>query len=207
MSNKPIIGLIGGMGSGKSAVAAAFKRFGAKIISGDQLGHEALKQPEIKQQVIARWGTQLLDDKGEVQRSRLAAIVFDDPEQRRALESMVFPHIERRFQEEKAVAEANPDVRLIVLDAAIMLEAGWDQLCDRLVYVHAPRAERWRRLAEQRGWNAKEVEVREQAQLPLTEKARRAHGAIDNAGSIDALAAQVERLLRQWQLLAAPRET
>ncbi len=87
---------------------------------------------------------------------------------------------------------------VVVLDAAIMLEAGWNKLCDRLVYVDAPRDVRLRRLAQQRGWSAKEVEAREKVQMPLAEKANRADDFVDNSGTPGQLAQQVDQLLRQW---------
>jgi len=197
---KLVVGLIGGIGSGKSTVAQAFARRGAKVIVGDALGHEALRQPNIKAGLVQHWGPQILDEAGEVSRRKVAAIVFaKTPEARnelRALESLVFPWIERRAREEIAAAEA----RLIVLDAAVMLEAGWNSVCDRLVYVHAPREARLRRLAAGRGWGAKEVEQRESAQLPLTEKATRADDAVDNSGSPEEVRRQVDDLLRRWGL-------
>jgi dephospho-CoA kinase len=185
------------MGSGKSTVAAEFIRRGGRLISGDQLGHEALRQPEVRDEVVRRWGREVLDPDGQVSRPKVAARVFANDAERRALEALVFPWIERRFQEEIARANADPDVAFIVLDAAIMLEAGWNNVCDSLVYIHAPRVLRLRRLAEQRGWNAKEVEARERAQLPLTVKVSRADFAIDNSGPPEQVAPQVEALLRR----------
>lgn len=199
---KPILGLIGGMGSGKSFVAQEFARHGGRIISGDQAGHEALRQPEIKAKLVARWGPGVLDGQGEIDRRTVAGLVFQDATERRALEAVVFPFIEQCFREESAKARLDASVRFVVLDAAIMLEAGWNNVCDRLVYVDSPRAARLERLARQRGWTEKEVEAREQAQMPLDEKRRRADAVIDNSGSPEALARQVERLLRQWQLIS-----
>jgi dephospho-CoA kinase len=199
---KPVIGLIGGIGSGKSTVAQAIARRGAKIIAGDVLGHEALRQPEVRAQVVGRWGPQVLDGAGEVDRREVAAIVFaKNPEGRdelRILESFVFPWIGRRIPEEIAGARSDGRYRLIVLDAAVMLEAGWNNVCDKLVYVDAPREVRLKRLAEGRGWDAKEVERRESAQLSLTEKATRADDAVDNSGSPEQVQRQVDDLLRRW---------
>jgi dephospho-CoA kinase len=197
---KPVIGLIGGIGSGKSRVAALFRERGARIIAGDDLGHEALRQPLIREQIAARWGRQLLDEKGEIHRRRLAAIVFADPEQRRALEDMVHPWIKQRMRAEVELAQKEPGVRFVVVDAAILLEAGWNDLCDRLVFVQAPPEMRRQRIAEQRGWTAAEVEAREQAQLPLTAKAVRADYTLDNAGSLDSLEQKVTDLLHLWGL-------
>ncbi len=199
--SKPVIGLIGGMGSGKSRVADEFARRGAYVISGDALGHEGLRQPEVRGQVVARWGPDILGPDGEIDRRRVAAIVFVRPDERKALESLLHPWIEKRVQEEIQNAEKVPSCRLIVLDAAVLLEAGWDGVCDRLVFVQAPEDVRRRRLAEQRGWSTKEVTARESAQLSLTEKASRAHDVLDNSGSLEQLATQVEALLRRWNLL------
>ena len=197
-----VIGLIGGMGSGKSLVAEMFAQRGAKVISGDQLGHQALAQPEIKTEVVERWGPGVLDVQGEVDRRRLGAIVFADAAERRALEALVFPWIERRLQEELASAVTNPQVALIVLDAAIMLETGWNKLCDWLVYIDAPREARLRRLLEQRGWSTREVEAREGAQLSLLEKKKRADFVLDNSGLPEQVAQQVEELLKHWATVA-----
>jgi dephospho-CoA kinase len=201
MAQKPVVGLIGGIGSGKSLVAEAFRRHGARVISGDAAGHEALRQSEVRKQVVRRWGREVLGPDGEVQRRKLGAIVFADPNELRELEALVFPWIERRLRQQVEAA-ADASVSLVVLDAAVMLEAGWNKLCDRLVYVHAPRDARLRRLFERRGWTVKEVEARERAQRTLTEKATRADDAVDNSGPPEDVARQVENLLRRWGLVA-----
>jgi dephospho-CoA kinase len=198
MKCKLVIGLIGGMGSGKSLVAHELERRGAKVISGDRLGHEALRQPEIRDKLVERWGKQILDNEGKIDRPKVAAIVFVDPEERRALEALVHPWIERRLGEEIAAAEADPAIGLVVLDAAVMLEAGWNKMCERLVYVDAPREVRLRRLAKQRGWTAKEVEAREKVQMRLADKRKRADDVVDSSGTPEQLTDQVERLLQRW---------
>jgi len=105
-----------------------------------------------------------------------------------------------RAREEIAAAGGDAGTRLIVLDAAVMLEAGWNNVCDRLVYVHVPREARLKRLAAGRGWDPKEVEEREGAQRSLTEKATRAGDAVDNSGSPAEVQRQVDDLLAQWGL-------
>jgi dephospho-CoA kinase len=195
-----VVGLIGGIGSGKSKVAAVFAARGARVISGDDLAHEALHQPEVKARIAERWGEGVFDEKGNIQRSRLASVVFADPDERRVLENLVHPWIRDRIRRSVDDARRDPAVRLIVLDAAIMLETGWNEICDRLVYVDAPREQRIRRVAGQRGWTPQELEARERAQLPLTEKAARADHAVDNSGSLEHLGQQVDELLRCWDL-------
>lgn len=202
-----VLGLIGGMGSGKSCVAKELKRRGAGVVVADQLGHEALRQPEIRDQVIGRWGREVLDAGGEVDRRKLGRLVFADPSERAALEALSFPYIRRRMQQEIAAAAGRPECRLVVLDAAVLLEAGWEDLCDGVVFVSAPRVERLRRLAEQRGWTAEEVTAREQAQWPLTDKLSRANDVIQNAGPVEDLPQQVDALLRRWNVVSSDGPT
>jgi dephospho-CoA kinase len=196
----PVIGIVGGIGSGKSLVAGELLKHGGYLIAGDRLGHEALRQPDIKAQLVARWGKQVLDSTGEIDRRRVAAIVFSDPAQRQALEALTHPYIEQRICEEIVKAGNRSDVRLIVLDAAILLEAGWHGNCSHVLLVDSPREMRLRRVREQRGWTAADVENRENAQMPLEEKRRHADAVITNSAGPEAVAVQVRQLLHTWNL-------
>src|SRR5207248_1584443 len=164
----PVIGLVGGIGAGKSRVSAALARRGGRVVAGDPLGHAALRQPAVKDRVVARWGRGVVGPDGEIDRRAPGAVVFADPAERRALEAIVQPWIGERLREQIAKAHADPAVSFVVLDAAVMLEAGWEGACDVLVCVHAPRAVRLARVAAQRGWSAGEAAAREQAQIALT---------------------------------------
>jgi dephospho-CoA kinase len=186
------------MGSGKSSVAKALERRGARVIAADAFGHEALRLPDVREKVFARWGRGLADERGEVDRKKLAAVVFADDGERRALEGFVFPYIERRIAEEIERARAEPGVPVVVLDAAVMLEAGWDRGCDVIAFVDAPREVRLARLAAQRGWTEADLAAREAAQIPLAEKAARADVVIDNAGPPGRLEEQLDRLMGAW---------
>jgi dephospho-CoA kinase len=206
-SRKPVIGLIGGIGSGKSAVSAEFARHGGRIISGDQLGHEALRQPEIRDRVIQRFGQGIVGPDGSIVRRLLGAIVFVDPNARRDLEATVFPFIEQRIREEIEAAQSAAEIRFVLLDAAIMLETGWNKVCDWLVYIDVPREIRLERLNRQRGWSEKEVTAREQAQMPLTDKAAKADFTVDNSGPLPETTRQVYDLLKELGLSPAPRKS
>lgn len=197
---KCVMGLIGGIGSGKSEVAAELAQRGARVIVADDLGHQALRQPNIKQQLLQRWGPEICDDQGEIDRRKVAALVFANPTERQALEAVVFPFIEHGIDEQIAQAESDPAVRFIVLDAAILLETGWGRRCDWIIYVHAPRRQRLERLWQKRGWDEKEVRQRSKVQWPLTDKVTRAHFVVDNSGSLSGLAHQIGLLLARPEL-------
>src|SRR6185436_7540122 len=130
-----------------------------------------------------RWGTSVLDADGEVDRRKLGGIVFADSSELAALEALVHPWIKRRIAEDVEAYRRDASVPLVLLDAAILLEAGWEGVCDALVFVDVPRPLRLQRMAGQRGWTQEEVEARESAQLPLLEKARRADFTLDNSGT------------------------
>lgn len=196
--HKLILGLVGGIGSGKTFVAGLLREMGGLVIEADKLGHEALRQPELRQQIVARWGPQVLDEHGEVNRARLAAIVFADPRERQALEAIVHPYIARRIAEEIECADNNPDARFIVIDAALLLEAGWHRVCDKVLFVDAPADLRQRRTEQSRGWSANEWQAREAAQWPLEQKRRFADAVVINTGDGTSLRQQVQGLLEQW---------
>jgi len=198
----PVLGLVGGIGSGKSEVAAAMARRGGSLVAGDPLGHAALRQPSVRDQVVARWGGQVVGRDGEVDRKKLGTVVFADADERAALEAIVHPWISRRLREQLLAAKADPNCRFVVLDAAIMLEAGWRTACDVVVYIDAPRAVRLKRVAAQRGWSADDVMKREQAQLPLALKAACADAALENSGGPQELEAQVDALLSRLGISA-----
>jgi dephospho-CoA kinase len=193
----PVIGLIGGIGAGKSRVSAALARRGGRVVAGDPVGHDALRQPAIREKIVARWGPAMLDAAGQIDRSKLGAVVFADRAARRELEAIVQPWIGEQLRAEIAKAQADPAASFVVLDAAVMLEAGWQGACDLLVYVHAPRPVRLARVAEQRGWSPAEAAAREQAQMPLAEKAARADVALDNSGPPEELEPQLDRLVER----------
>jgi dephospho-CoA kinase len=198
---KPVIGLVGGIGAGKSAAAAAMARRGGRVVDGDRLGHAALELPDVKRQLVERWGRRVLKPGGAANRRAIAGIVFDNPVELKALEGMVFPHIGRRAREEIEAAQADPAVRFVVLDAAVMLEAGWADACDRIVYVDASRDARLARLAARSGWTPDEVAAREAAQLAPEAKRAHAGAVLTNDGTPGELQEQVDHLLGVWGLL------
>jgi dephospho-CoA kinase len=197
---KPVIGLIGSIGAGKTAAARTFAAHGGAVIDADALGHEALEQPEIRQRLLERWAGRgnLVKPDGRLDRRAIARIVFVDRAELRALEDLVFPYIGKRALEEIERAQSRADAKFVVLDAAVMLEAGWSDACDRIVYIDAPREARLARLAARSGWSDADLAGREVAQWPAETKMKHADAVIVNDSGLDKLHAQVDQLLEQW---------
>jgi dephospho-CoA kinase len=192
-----VIGLLGGVASGKSLVAAIFAEQGLGVLDADRAGHEALQLPGVIAAARKRWGDEILAPDGSLDRRRLAKIVFEPDEkgacEREFLEQLTHPEIARLLTEEVNRMAAS-GVSAVVLDAAVMLEAGWDKWCDKLVYIEVPHTIRLAR-ALSRGWKEEEFTAREAAQKSLDFKSRQADVTIDNSGSTERTRAQIERFL------------
>jgi dephospho-CoA kinase len=198
----PTIGVVGGIGSGKSALSAAFEDLGCVVAYSDVLAHEALRHPAIVKELVHWWGTEILDADGHIMRRALADIVFNDPDQRERLERLTHPWIEQR---RKAMfAAAPPDTRAFVIDAPLLLEVGLDRECDAIVFVDTQRPQRILRVREQRGWDERDLLRRESAQIPLDAKRQRADYVVSNTGDLQALTDEARRVL---DTILATRQT
>ena len=197
---KPVIGLIGGIGAGKSCAAHCFAVRGGFVIDGDALGHEALRQPGVVAKIVAHWGERVQKADGSLDRRAIGRIVFANPIERNILEELVFPYIGERCRQEIARGQNESSAQFVVLDAAVMLEAGWNNEVDRIVYVDAPREVRLKRLADRSGWTEADLTAREAAQLPNDLKKSRADATILNDDGPAALQSKVDSLLHEWGL-------
>lgn len=193
-----LLGLVGGIGAGKSYVAKLFAELGARVIDADRFGHEALLQPDIKAKAIEYWGEGILGPDGNIERAKLGRIVFADPVERQTLERLVFPWIENRIRSEIGEAQTHPAVPLLVLDAAIMMESGWSGVCDAIIFVDAPAELRWKRVSEHRHWTREEWERREASQMDLAAKRRAATHVVANADDELETRRQVAELFHRY---------
>ena len=193
------MGIVGGVGSGKSTVARlAAERWGLLRLDGDAAGHAALREPAVRAALRDRFGDGIFIPDGEVDRSALAARVFGEtPEHRAArrdLEAVVHPRIRARFTD--AIAAARRDgTPAVLLDAAVLLESGWDDVTDAVVFVEVPLCERRRRVAA-RGWDAAELARREASQWPTDRKRAACDAVLDNTGSPGVAVDRLGDLLR-----------
>lgn len=190
----PVIGLVGGVGSGKSAVARAFETHGCVVSDSDAAVKEVLKRQEVVNTLVGWWGRSILDEEGRVDRKKVADVVFKDSYERRRLEALVHPLVResRGVLIERARAAG---AKGVVIDAPLLFEAGVDAECDAVVFVEATRAVRLGRVREHRGWDEAELDRREKAQMALEEKRRRSDHVITNNGTLAELESRAARLL------------
>lgn len=177
----PVLGIVGGIGSGKSHIASLFAKHGAVVVDADKLGHQALLDPAIMNKVMKFWGPVVFHADGSVDRKKLGQLVFSDQAEKARLESVVFPFIGKGIRDALEQAACNPAIKLAVLDAAIMLETGWRTECTAVIFVDAEEAIRLQRV-RQRGWDAAELHRREAAQWPLEKKKSMCQHIISNNG-------------------------
>lgn len=197
----PVIGIVGGIGSGKSALANALNEyFQCGRLDADAAGHRALARPEVKASLRTAFGESIFDTQGEILRPQLAAIVFGVKEQQQAarakLEAIVHPIIRKEVVDQLELHQIRMDCDIILLDAALLIEAGWSNDCDAVIFVDVPDQIRRKRV-QQRGWSADELARREASQLSLAEKKERADLVVDNSRDIQSAAAQAAIWLKE----------
>jgi dephospho-CoA kinase len=198
------IGLTGGIGSGKSAVAAMLREMGVPVIEADDLAHEITRRGEpAYDEIVECFGKEILQENGEIDRARLAAAVFGSREKLDRLNRIVHPRVLE--QAERWLAERKREgAPMAVVEAPLLMEAGFHRRFDRLVVVWCRPEQQWERLS-QRGMNHEDAERRMAAQMPAEAKKRLAHDLIDNSGTLEETRRQVEQLVEAWR--AAARET
>jgi dephospho-CoA kinase len=189
-----VVGLVGGIGSGKSEVARMLAEVGCVVCDSDALVRQILGEPAIKQELVRWWGPTILDARGAVNRRAVAHLVFASDDDRHRLERLIHPRIEARRHE--IFAAAPPGTPALVIDAPLLLEAGLGPQCDRLWFIDAPRPVRLERVRVSRGWSESDLERRESAQWPLDRKRSAAHDVLRNEGDSASLRRQVLQVLR-----------
>ncbi len=193
-----VIGLTGGIGSGKSTVSQFLAELGAVTLDADKAGHEAFKpNTEAWHEVVATFGRQILTPSGEVDRKKLGEIVFNDAESLSRLNQIMHP---RMYDMMKTQIEEyrRQGVDVVVLEAALLIEADWISLVDEVWITVASEATVLERLKEQRGLVAEQTLARIRFQLSVEERVKHADVVINNDGDLDAVKAKVKE---QWERL------
>lgn len=194
-----ILGLTGGIASGKSFVGSLLAERGAVVLDADRHAHAVLGEEAVRKAMVDRWGDAILADDGSLRRGEVARRVFGDgaeaTAERRFLEGLIHPRVRQRLRAELDDA-ARRGVAVAVLDIPLLFEAGWADECDAVLFVDTPLEVRRQRAAE-RGWSAEELARREASQRPVDQKRADADVILPGANETDARAA-VDRLWPQW---------
>ncbi len=194
-AHRPIIGIAGGIGAGKSHVARLFAELGCCRVDSDEMVRAAYTHPEVKAAVLQRFGDGVFDAAGNVDRKALGKLVFDNVDDRRFLEKLLHPIANKARVELMDAASRDERTVAFVWDSPLLFEAGLDRFCDCVIFVDCPREDRLARVGE-RGWDAAELDRREKAQLPLDKKAALAQYRVANAASDPATRGRVESILQ-----------
>ncbi len=196
------VGLTGGLATGKSFVGEALGRLGCRVVRADEIGREVMeKGGEAYGPVVREFGEGILDAEGAIDRKRLAALVFDNPERLAALNAIVHPAVLRRQEEIfAAIAAEDPDA-IVIWEAAVMIEAGTHTRMDKVIVTVCREDQQLERAVARGGLSREEALARIRRQMPLEEKRRYADYVIDTSGSEGETLAQVERV---YNLLQSP---
>ena len=195
-----LIGLTGGIATGKSTVAAELARRGAAVIDADALARQAVEPGQAAlDEIAARFGDAVLSPEGRLDRARLGSIVFADPEARRDLERITHPRVRDLMQQRIAAALA-ADADLIVAEVPLLYETRSEALYEGVMVVYAPATVQVERLMARDGIDLQAARQRLFAQIPIDEKRDRATWVIDNGGTIDAT---LQQLRDWWEMFAA----
>jgi dephospho-CoA kinase len=191
---KPIIGIAGGIGSGKSFVADLFGELACLVIKSDEQVYRAYQREDVKAQLRAWWGDRAFTPAGDVDRRAVARIVFDTPSERIRLEGLIHPLVNAERRQLMLREAGNPAIRAFVWDTPLLFETGLNRECDCIVFVDAPLEVRLRRVSA-RGWTADDLTARENLQLPLDKKRRISDYCVSNIDGIDVVREQVRDIL------------
>lgn len=192
-----VFGLTGGIGSGKSLVASLLRERGVPVVDADELAREAVAPgSEGLTQVLAAFGTEMQGSDGQLDRKRLAALVFADETARKRLNSLTHPQV-RRLSQERFAELDRQGVPLAGYDVPLLFEVGLDAVLRPVVLVAASVETQVERIVARDGLSVAEARARIAAQLPLAEKRKRADYVLENDGTRAELAAQLDALLPQ----------
>ncbi|MAQ12241.1 MAG: dephospho-CoA kinase [Dehalococcoidia bacterium] len=189
-----VIGLTGSIGTGKSEAARQLEALGASIISADQVGHEAYTpNTEAWEQVVAAFGDDILQDDGEIDRRKLGAVVFSDPGQLEKLNQIMHPRMARMVAD-KIEELRDQGVEVVVVEAALLFEAGWDSLVEEVWVTDSTEQVVIERLKQRNGMSEEEARKRISSQMGRTERLERSDYVIENSGDMATLGNTIKEL-------------
>lgn len=200
--NLKLIGLTGGIASGKSTVASLLRDAGMPVIDADRIAREVVEPGRPAHEAVVReFGNTILNDDGTIRRDRLAAIVFSDPEKRGRLEALTHPYIFRAIADEVRRLHRELHPKFVVIDAALLFESRLNLSMDQVILVKASPEIQLRRLMDRDGFSETEAKQRIDSQMAIEEKERLSDFVIENEGSLEELHREVSGVLGQLAYL------
>jgi len=190
IGDKPVIGILGGIGSGKSTVAAEFAKLGCKVIDADKIAHELLDSKTVKEEIVGLFGEVVLDSSGKIEHKKLAGVVFASGDKLDSLNGVIHPLVLARTEELIEQCNQQNQVKAIVLDMSLLVEVGWAQRCDRLIFVNCEQKIRAER-AKKKGFDENQIKIRENFQISLDNKESLADNIVENNSGFSALVRQI----------------
>ncbi len=190
VGKKPVIGILGGIASGKSTVAAEFAKLGCKVIDADDIVHKLLETETVKEKIAACFDRTILDSTGKIDHKKLAGVVFDNVDKLSSLNEIIHPFVLRRAEELIDRYKRQDQVKAIVLDMPLLVEVGWAKRCDRLIFVDCKQELRAAR-AQKKGFDRNQSKIRENFQISLDNKVGLADNTVINNSGFSALVRQV----------------
>jgi dephospho-CoA kinase len=189
-----VIGILGGMYSGKSTVAAELAKLGCAVIDADTISHQLLEEKDVLKKIIRVFGKEILDDKGKISRPALANRVFGDPEKLAVLTGILHPLVMARVGDLITKCGPQPAVRAIVLDVPLLVEIGWEKRCDRIIFVDCAPPIRLERAKKTGVFEADQLKIRENLQISLDKKKRIADNIVNNNSDLSGLSKQIANI-------------
>jgi len=193
-NKKPVIGILGGIGSGKSTAAAEFERLGCGLIDADKIAHQLLDEPQIKKKVIEAFGSSILNKDNKIGRKKLADIVFAERSKLTQLNNIIHPAVLQKAEELIEQFNSKPEVKAIVLDMPLLLEIGWKKWCERLIFIDCKAEKRAERSQKTHYFDENQLKIRENLQISLDKKQAIAENTIDNNSELSSLKRQVAEI-------------
>lgn len=190
-AKKPIIGIVGGMCSGKSTAAGELAKLGCVVIDADEIAHQLLDDEGIRAKIVRLFGKGVLDESGKISRAELASRVFGDAGKLSSLTGILHPPALARVEEMIGRYASEPGVKAIVLDMPLLVEIGWKKRCDYLIFVDCSPPKRLERARKTGVFDADELKIRENLQISLDKKKRIADNIVNNNSDLSSLSKQI----------------
>ncbi len=193
-----VIGITGGIASGKSTIAMMLGSLGAKVVNADEICHQLINTEEIRKKICKKWGTHLQNKQGEINRGELGKIVFKDKEELLALNEIIHPKVIRQIKKQISELLREDNTNVIVLDVALLVESNLSVLCDIILFVDTKKKVCVKRVQEDRKWTAYEITKRGKFQNTIQEKRKHSNIVINNNISKDFTFKQVNDFWDQF---------